>query len=76
MSYIDRTQGLAKTLRARALCRRSGMRRIRVWVPDSTAPGFAQEAERQATVLRNAPEEQDALSFIEALSADWDDASV
>ena len=43
-----------------------GMKLLRVWVPDPHRPAFAREAERQAALLRGRPEEQEALSFIEA----------
>ena len=49
------------------------MRLLRVWVPDPQAPGFREEAHRQALLLRGAPEEREALDFIEA-AADWGDA--
>ena len=49
------------------------MRLLRVWVPDPQAPGFREEAHRQALLLRDAPEEREALDFIEAV-ADWGDA--
>jgi hypothetical protein len=65
--------GLNKFQRYRANRRAEGMKLLRVWVPDPRAPGFRQEAERQAMLLRNAPEERDALDFIEA-AADADDA--
>lgn len=42
------------------------MKLLRVWVPDPHAPGFREEAERQASLLRGAPEEHEALDFIEA----------
>jgi Protein of unknown function (DUF3018) len=57
--------------RFRANKRRQGMRLLRIWVPDPGAPGFAEEAERQAALLRGAPEEAAALAFIEsAMAAD------
>ena len=43
------------------------MKLVRIWVPDPQAPGFAEEARRQAALLRGAPEEQEALDFIEAV---------
>ena len=49
------------------------MKLLRVWVPDSSAPGFREEARRQAMILHEAPEERDALDFIEA-AGDWSDA--
>jgi hypothetical protein len=60
--------GLDKFQRYRANRRANGMKLLRVWVPDPRAPGFRQEAERQARLLRNAPEEGDALDFIDATS--------
>jgi hypothetical protein len=65
--------GLDKFQRYRANRRASGMKLLRIWVPDPCAPGFRQEAERQARLLRNAPEEREALDFIDATS-DQDDA--
>jgi hypothetical protein len=61
--------GLDKFQRYRASRRASGMKLLRVWVPDPHAPGFREEAERQAQLLRNAPEEHDALRFIDAAAA-------
>ena len=49
------------------------MKLLRVWVPDPHAPGFREEAQRQALLLRGASEELDVLDFIEA-AADWVDA--
>lgn len=43
-----------------------GMKLLRIWVPDTNAPGFAAEARRQAALLRDAPEQREALDFIEA----------
>jgi Protein of unknown function (DUF3018) len=42
--------------RYRAQKRRQGMRLLRIWVPDPRAPGFREEARRQAALLRGAPE--------------------
>jgi hypothetical protein len=49
------------------------MKPPRTCVPDPTAPGFREEAQRQATLLRGAPEEQEALDFIEQIAGlrDW-----
>lgn len=49
------------------------MRSLQVRVPDPQAPGFREEAHRQALLLRGAPEEREALDFIEA-AADRGDA--
>ena len=66
--------GPDKFRRYRASKRASGMKLVRLWMPDPRTPGFAAEAERQAALLRGAPEEADALAFIEA-AADWGDAA-
>jgi hypothetical protein len=60
-----------KLERHRNAKRHKGMKRVRIWVPDPTAPGFREEAERQAALLRGAPEELEALRFIEAVR--WPD---
>lgn len=49
------------------------MKLLRVWVPDPHAPGFREEAHRQALLLRGAPEESDALDFIEGAADRGDD---
>lgn len=59
-----------KFRRYRARKKAKGLREIRMWVPDINSPGFAEEAERQAALLRGAPEEREALDFIEAVMAD------
>jgi len=64
--------GLDKFQRYRATRRARGMKLLRVWVPDPRAPGFREQAHRQAMLLRDAPEEREALDFIEA-AADWGD---
>ena len=67
-----RADGLDKFQRYRMARRMRGMKLLRVWVPDPRAPGFQEEAHRQAMVLCGALEEADALDFIEA-AADWRD---
>ena len=74
MPRTARADGLNKLQRYRASRRASGMKLLRVWVPDPHAPGFRDEARRQALVLRGAAEELDALDFIEG-TADWVDAA-
>lgn len=67
------SDGLDKFTRYRASRRTHGMRLLRVWVPDPRMPGFQEEARRQAALLRNAPEEIEALAFLDAVAADLDD---
>ena len=58
--------GADKFERYRARQHTRGLKLLRVWVPDPRAPGFRAEARRQAALLRNAPEETEALALIEA----------
>jgi len=59
-----------KFSRYRQRMKASGMRQMHIWVPDVNRPGFAAEVRRQVALLRGAPEERDALDFIEKTS-DW-----
>lgn len=38
----------------RAALRARGLRPIQIWVPDTRAPGFAEECARQATIVNEA----------------------
>ena len=73
MPRIAKQDGLDKFRRLRADRKARGMKLLRIWVPDPKAPGFAEEARRQAALLRGAPEELEALDFIEAVmdTDDW-----
>jgi len=48
------------------------MRPIQIWVPDTHAPGFAEEAHRQSLLVATDPDTAAAQDFIDDLSA-WDD---
>lgn len=50
-----------------------GLRLLRMWVTDPRTAAFRRKAKRQAALLRGAPEEDEALSFIEKHMdrADW-----
>jgi hypothetical protein len=51
--------------------RAKGMRLLQMWVPDTQAPGFAEEARRQSRSLRkgqSAREERDVMDWIENVS--------
>jgi hypothetical protein len=65
-----RKDGMDKFRRYRATQKQRGMKLVRLWVPDPKAPGFRAQARRQALLLRGAPEEREALAFIEA-AVDW-----
>jgi hypothetical protein len=66
MPRLTVNEGLDKFMRFRKNQQAKGMKLLRIWVPDPTAPGFLEEARRQAALLRGAPEETETLDFIEA----------
>jgi antidote-toxin recognition MazE-like antitoxin len=66
---IKRDEHSDKFARYRATKRARGMKLLRIWVPDPNAQGFTEEAERQAALLRGAPEEAEVIAFIEAVGA-------
>jgi Protein of unknown function (DUF3018) len=54
----------------RARKKAAGLREVRLWVPDVKAPGFWERSVLAATILRDAPEEEETMCFIEALQAE------
>lgn len=66
----------SKFARYRARKRANGLREIRLWVPDRSAPGFWERSVLAAAILRDAPEEEETMCFIEAIQAEdpelWD----
>ncbi len=61
-----------KQRRYRGRLRSQGLRPIQIWVPDTRAPGFAEECRRQARLVNDSTGERDALEFIDQV-ADWGD---
>ena len=49
--------------------RRDKMRPLQIWVPDTRAPGFAEEAARQARLVAEATTEEE-LDFLDRLADD------
>jgi hypothetical protein len=62
---------------ARDKLRRAGMRPVQIWVPDTTAPGFAEEAARQCRLLaawEASPAGREEMAFWNALANEaWDE---
>lgn len=52
----------------RVAARRKGLRPLRLWVPDTSQPGFAEECRRQSALLAGDPAERDVLDEIEAVA--------
>jgi len=63
-------QSRSKYARYRAAKRQRGMKLLRIWVPDPNAPGFKEEAERQAKLSNAAPDFDEVMAFVEAVG-DW-----
>ncbi len=61
-----------KFARYRARKKAAGMKEVRIWTEDPATPSFAERARQEAERLRGAPEEIEALEFIEAVMADLD----
>ncbi|WP_430914007.1 antitoxin MazE-like protein [Methylobacterium sp. sgz302541] len=70
MANAGRTDGLSKFQRYRLTRQANGMKLLRFWVPDPRTEAFQADIARQTARLRAAPEEAEALRFIEA-AMDW-----
>ena len=53
----------------RAQMRRAGMKLLQIWVPDVSRPDFLAEARRQSLLLRDDPQEQEILNWLEQAAA-------
>ena len=60
--------------RHRQALRKAGLRPVQLWVPDTRAPGFADECRRQSALLLNDAQERATLHWIEDVSsaAGWE----
>lgn len=61
--------------RHRERLRQRGLRPIQIWVPDVNAPEFVREAHRQSALVAACEQDRDDQAFVDAVSADWDDAT-
>ncbi len=48
--------------------RRAGFRPVQIWVPDTRAPGFAEECRRQSLLLKQDPHEKEVLDWMEKVA--------
>lgn len=53
--------------------RAQGLRPVQIWMPDTRAPGFAEEARRQSLLVSRRESERETLDFIEAAIAPDDE---
>ena len=63
MSTTEETSN--KVARSRQRMREAGMRPVQFWVPDTRAPGFAAEVQRQCRALQGSAAEAEVLRFTE-----------
>ena len=63
-----------RVAKRRAALRAQGLRPIQIWVPDSRAPGFAEECARQAAIVDAANRADPGLAqFMDAAAGDLDE---
>ncbi|TDW30847.1 hypothetical protein EDD25_2624 [Cryobacterium psychrophilum] len=53
--------------------REQGFRLVQVWVPDVRSESFALEAHRESVAVALADHANDDQSFVEAVSAPWEE---
>ena len=58
-----------RVAKRRAALRAQGLRPIQIWVPDTRAPGFAEECARQAAIADTANRADPELSRLEEATA-------
>ena len=56
----------------RAALRARGLRPIQIWVPDTRAPGFAEEARRQSRLIAAEDDFDEVMDWMER-HEEWDD---
>ena len=73
---MARTASRDRVQRHREALRKRGLRPIQLWVPDTRAPGFAEEAQRQCRAINAAEETARTIDWVESVSVfDEDDAA-
>ncbi|ETB47476.1 antitoxin MazE family protein [Mycobacterium avium] len=67
--------GRERVRRHRERLRQRGLRPIQLWVPDVNATEFVRKAHRQSALVAASEQDRDDQAFVDAVSADWDDAT-
>jgi hypothetical protein len=57
----------------RARMKKSGLRPVQIWIPDTRSPAIANELRRQSILASQGPDEQEVLAFLEDVGA-WNDS--
>ena len=61
--------------RRRAKLRAAGLRPVQMWVPDTRAPGFAEECRRQSRLIRESETEASRAEDEAWANASWEAGS-
>ena len=68
----SRPQSPEKFRRYRTRLKARGLRKIQLWVPDTTSPDFQSRIDQQIKLIESTHDDRDSLNFIEKI-ADWTD---
>ena len=60
-----------KVRRHRERLREQGQRPVQIWVPDTRAPGFADQARQQSAAVAASEHAREDQAFVDAISAEW-----
>jgi hypothetical protein len=58
----------SRVQRYRAALRAKGLRPVQIWVPDTRAPGFAEEARRQCLAINEADKRDGIMEWLESVN--------
>lgn len=61
-----RTSTSERVQKHRAALRKSGLRPVQIWVPDTRRAGFAEECRRQSQLLKGDAHERETADWLEA----------
>jgi hypothetical protein len=64
----DRALTRAKVKSHRERLRAQGLRPVQIWIPDTRAPGFAEEARRQCLIANASDQARQDQAFIDSVS--------
>ena len=69
MTSASRTRGSTRenVHRHRTRLREQGLRPLQVWVPDTRAPGFAEEARKQSLAVASSEHAESDQAFVDAV---------
>jgi hypothetical protein len=60
----------SRVQRHRYHLRAQGLRPVQIWVPDTRAPGFTEEARRQCLAVNEADRRDGVMDFLESIEDD------